>query len=204
MRTLPEKSTYKPGTWVQTDREAHERWAQLSIRNPKASGLLHILSARVGEHNAVVASQSTLAKIMGCSPATVKRALAELRAGNWIEVRQVGPTGSVNAYVVNDRVVWNGARDGLRYSLFSANVILSDDEQPDRESLGKQDPLVKLPRLFPGEQQLPSGPGLTPPSEPALPGFEPDLPATIEPERHGEPVLIGQLLKSIAPNRGEE
>jgi hypothetical protein len=203
MKTLPEKSTYKPGTWVQTDREAHERWAQLSIRNPKASGLLHILSARVGEHNAVVASQSTLAKIMGCSPATVKRALAELRAGNWIEVRQVGPTGSVNAYVVNDRVVWNGARDGLRYSLFSANVILSDDEQPDRESLGKQDPLVKLPRLFPGERQLPSGPGLEPPSEPALPGFERDLPATQESERHGEAVPIGSLLSRFAPERGD-
>jgi DNA-binding transcriptional MocR family regulator len=159
--------------------------------------LLHILAARVGDHNAVVASQGTLAKIMGCSAATIKRALAELRAGNWIEVRQVGPTGSVNAYVVNDRVVWSGPREGLRYSLFTANVILTDEEQPDRASLGNQDPLMKLPRMFPGEQQLPAGPGLPPPSEPALPGLEVDLPAISEPQRRGEPTSIGSLLEGL-------
>lgn len=197
MKTLPEKPSYRPGAWVQTDREAHERWAQLAVRNPKASALLHILAARVGDHNAVVASQGTLAKIMGCSAATIKRALAELRAGNWIEVRQVGPTGSVNAYVVNDRVVWSGPREGLRYSLFTANVILTDEEQPDRASLGNQDPLMKLPRMFPGEQQLPAGPGLPPPSEPALPGLEVDLPAISEPQRRGEPTSIGSLLEGL-------
>jgi len=203
MKTLPEKPSYRPGAWVQTDREAHERWAQLAVRNPKASALLHILAARVGDHNAVVASQGTLAKIMGCSAATIKRALAELRAGNWIEVRQVGPTGSVNAYVVNDRVVWSGPREGLRFSLFTANVILTDEEQPDRASLGNQDPLMKLPRMFPGEQQLPAGPGLPPPSEPALPGLEADLPAITE--RRGEPTSIGSLLEGLgAVAKGSE
>jgi hypothetical protein len=204
MKTLPEKSSYKPGAWVQTDRETHERWAQLAVRNPKASALLHILAARVGEHNAVVASQATLASMMGCSTATIKRALAELRSGNWIEVRQVGPTGSVNAYVVNDRVVWSGPREGLRYSLFTANVILLDEEQPDRASLGKQDPLVKLPRMFPGEQQLPVGPGMPPPAEPALPGFEVDLPATVEPERRGEATSLGSLLEHVMPAAPDE
>ena len=28
------------GTWVQTDRAAHERWAQLAIANPRASSVL--------------------------------------------------------------------------------------------------------------------------------------------------------------------
>lgn len=204
MRSLPDKSEFKAGAWVQTDRAAHERWAQLAVRNPKASALLHILAARVGEHNAVVASQSTLAKMMGCSPATIKRALAELRAGNWIEVRQVGPTGSVNAYVVNDRVVWSGPRDGRRYSLFTANVILTDEEQPDRESLGRQDPLTKLPRMFPGEQQLPSGPGIAPPSEPALPGLEPPLPSVPAEERRGEATPLGDLLSRYTTPPSEE
>ncbi len=196
---LPDK-TYRPGTWVQTDRQAHERWAQLSVMNPKAGALLHVLASRVGEHNAVIASHATLAKIMGCSTSTVKRALEALRAGNWLEVRQVGSTGSVNAYVVNDRVVWSGPREGLRYSLFSANVLVSEEEQPDRDSLGHQEPLVRLPQV--GERQMPVGGGLPPPSEPALPGMEPDLPAT--PERRSEPVAIGQLLKSIIPDQSEE
>src|SRR3546814_17679505 len=50
------------GTWVQTDRAAHERWAQLAIANPRASSVLHVLVAQMGRHNAIVASQTTLAR----------------------------------------------------------------------------------------------------------------------------------------------
>ena len=70
----------------------------------------------------------------------------------------------------------------IRYSLFSAAVLIADDEQPDREELGAQPALHRLPNLFPGERQLPSGPGLPPPSEPSLPGMEPDLPAIEQPD----------------------
>ena len=119
---------------------------------------------------------------MGCSTDTVKRALSVLAAGNWLEVRQIGDRGTVNAYVLNDRVVWGKQRDGLRYSLFSATVILSDDDQPDRDHLDAQEPLRRLPRLFRGEQQLPSGDGLPPPSQPFFDGMEPDLPAIEQPE----------------------
>jgi DNA-binding transcriptional MocR family regulator len=125
----------------------------------------------------VVVSQAVLARLMGCSRRTVIRAVTDLIEGNWIEARQIGDRGTVNAYVINDRVIWSGPRDGIRYSLFSANVIVAEDEQPDRSTLGRQPALRKLPRLFPGERQLPTGPGLDPPSEPPLPGMEPDLPA---------------------------
>src|SRR3546814_14598041 len=67
-------------------------------------------------------------------------------------------------------------REGLRYSLFSATVVVSDSEQPDRDTLGKQEPLRRLPPI--GERQLPHGDGLPPPSQPFLDGIEPDLPAT--------------------------
>jgi len=172
--TLPPK---KLTPWVQTDRATHEAWGQLSIHHPAASGLLHFLSARVGEHNAVVVSQKTLADATGMSLSTVKRAVSVLKAGNWIELRQVGPTGTACAYVVNDRVIWSGPREGIRYSLFSATVIVSDHEQPDRDSLDRAEPLRLLPAIYPGERQLPSGDGLPPPSQPAFPGMEPDLPA---------------------------
>lgn len=82
--------------------------------------------------------------------------------------------------MVNDRVAWHGARDGLRYSLFSAAVVVSEEEQPDRTELGRQAPLRHLPRI--GERQLPVGDGLPPPSQPFLNGMEPDLPATEQPE----------------------
>ena len=167
------------GTWVQTERAAHEAWGRLIDRSPKAAKLMHILTARVGENNAVVVSHKTLAQLMGVrSVTTVKAALAVLAEDRWIEIRQIGQNGTVNAYVLNDRVVWTGPRDGIRYSLFSAAVVLSDQEQPDRVELGKQEPLRQVPSLFPGEAQLPAGPGLDPPSQPFLGGMEPDLPAT--------------------------
>ena len=171
---LPRKSS--AGQWVQTERAAHEAWAALIAKAPKAAQLMHILTARIGEHNAVIVSQKTLRTLMGCSRPTVQRALDVLAQDRWIEVRQVGESGTVNAYVINDRVAWATGRDGLRYSLFSAAVVLSEEEQPDRAELGRQEPLRKVPSLFRDERQLPNGPGLPPPSQPFLDGMEPDLP----------------------------
>lgn len=167
----------KGGNWVQTERAAHEAWGALIGKAPKAAQLMHVLVARVGPHNAVVVSQNTLMKLTRASRRTVQRALAVLVEDRWIEVRQVGQNGTVNAYIINDRVAWTGKREGIRYSLFSAAVVLSDEEQPDREQLGTQEPLRKVPSLFQGERQLPSGNGLPPPSEPTFPGMEMDLPA---------------------------
>ena len=116
-------------------------------------------------------------KLAKCSRPSVQRALDVLAADRWIEVRQIGQNGTVNAYIINDRVAWSGKRDGIRYSLFTAAVIASDDEQPDSEKLGQQEPLRRLPSLYRDEHQLPAGDGLSPPSEPSLPGMEPDLPA---------------------------
>lgn len=174
---LPQKP--QPKGWVQTEREAHEAWSQLILKSPTAARLMHLLVARTGDHNAVVVSQPTLAKLLGCHPNTVGNAVKLLVEDRWLEVRRVGGAGSSNAYVLNDRVVWSGKREGLRYSLFSATVIVSDQEQPDRDLIGHQTALRKLPRT--GELQLPNGDGLPPPSQPFLEGMELDLPATSYP-----------------------
>lgn len=198
-KSLPANPSPRAGAWVQTDRASHEAWAQLAVKSPKAAALLHILAARVGEHNAVVASHGTLAEIMGCSKETIKRAIKELRLGSWIEVGQIGPTGTANAYILNSHVVWSGPREGLRNALFSATVILSSSEQADVDALDRRAPLKPLPRMY--EQQLPTGAGLAPPSEPALPGLEPDLPA-IDDRRSGEDARpIGDIMQRF--NFGE-
>lgn len=165
------------GNWVQTERRAHEAWAALIAKAPKAAQLMHLLTAHVGEHNAVVLSQKTLRQMMGCSRPTVQRALEVLANDMWIEVRQIGESGTINAYIINDRVAWANKRDAMRRSLFSATVIVSEEDQPDRDSLGQQAALRRLPALFPNEQQLPTGEGLPPPSQPFLPDMEADLPA---------------------------
>lgn len=170
---IPEKRPRRH--FVQTERAAHEKWAALGVKHPAASALLHLLAANVGENNAVVASQKVLAKLMGSSTSTVKRALKVLEEGNWIEVAQIGQSGTVNAYVVNSRVAWTEARDQLRYARLKADVLLASNEQP-KEIGGEQEPLHRLPRI--SEIQIPSGEGLPPPSEPHLPGMEVDLPRT--------------------------
>ena len=177
---LPEKRPRRH--FVQTERAAHEKWAALGVKHPAASALLHLLAANVGENNAVVASQKVLAKLMGSSTSTVKRALKVLEEGNWIEVAQIGQSGTVNAYVVNSRVAWTEARDQLRYARLKADVLLTSDEQP-RPIGDDREPLHHLPRI--SEMQIPTGQGLPPPSEPPLPGMEPDLPSTPDRDKDG-------------------
>lgn len=174
---LPRKQNPNPrgGQWVQTERDAHEAWAQLIIKSPAAARLMHLFTARIGNNNAVVMSYRTMEEAMGCSKSTVRRAVKLLADDRWIEVRRIGERGTVNAYIVNDRVAWSGPRDGIRYSQFSAQVIISDDEQPDKDQIDNQKPLRRLPRM--GEIQSPVGDGLPPPSQPDFPGLETDLPA---------------------------
>ena len=190
-QTLPEKVVR--GTWVQTEREAHEAWAKLIRRSPKAAELMHLITARIGENNAVVMSIPTIMKLMDASRPTVVRAIKLLRDDRWVQTVQIGGSGTTNAYVVNDRVAWTGPRDGIRFSLFSAMVITTDDEQPDRDQLDGQKPLRKLPH--PGELQIPSGEGLPPPSQPFLGSMEPDLPAS---SPASEPNLYSPIPEDVA------
>lgn len=146
---MPELDKKKrSGSWGQTERAAHEAWANLIAYAPKAAQLMHILTARIGEQNAVVVSQKTLATLMKCSRRTVQRALDTLVADRWIETQQLGDTGTVNAHIINDRVAWSGSREGIRYSLFTAAVILSEEEQRQDVGSDNKKPLRRLPSLF--------------------------------------------------------
>lgn len=175
MTDIGSSAAHKPGKWVQTERKAHEEWANLIARKPRAAELLHHLVAQMGHQNAVVVPQKVLAQIMGRSVDTVQRAIRDLVAERWISVVKLNGPGTVSAYVVNDRVAWGQPRDQLRLSVFSATVIADYGDQEDA-LLGHAD-LRRIPTLYPGERQLPAGPGAEPPSQPALEGMEPDLPA---------------------------
>jgi len=174
----------KPGQWVQTERRAHEDWAALIGRKPKAAALLHHLVAQMGQQNAVVINQKTLALLMACSIDTVQRALRVLVDERWIQIVKMNGPGTVAAYVVNDRVAWGQPRDQLRLSVFSATVVANHEEQ-DAETL-QNVALRRVPSLFPGERQLPTGSGQEPPSQPSLDGLEHDLPSLESPDPWAE------------------
>lgn len=145
----------KKQTWVQTERASHEAWAELVRTNARAAALLHVLVAQMDQQAAVVASRATLAALTQCSEATTKRAIATLKAERWIEVVQLGGKGGVNAYVINSRVAWADRRDRLPAAMFTATVIAARAEQDAIEDT----PLRRIPTLYPGERQLPTGPG---------------------------------------------
>lgn len=184
-------------TWVQTERAAHEAWAGLIARKPRAAMLLHHFVALMGDRNAVVISQKTLAKMLGVTDRTVRTAVSDLVAECWISVVKLNGPGTVSAYVVNDRVAWGERRDKLPLSVFSANVV-ADQEDQEAALLGHGE-LRRIPSLYPGERQLPGGAGETPPSQPSIPGMEPDLPSI-----QAELEARGQLrLGNIDPDTGE-
>lgn len=172
---------HKPGQWVQVERKASEAWARLCVKKPSAAAVLHHLVANMGHQNAVVIPQKVLAKLIGVSDRTVRTAIADLVADKWISVVKLNGPGTVAAYVVNDRVAWGQRRDQLCLSVFSATIVADRDDQ-DEALLGHAD-LRRIPTLYPGERQLPTGPGEEPPSQPTIPGLEPDLPALSETEQ---------------------
>lgn len=169
----------KPGNWVQTERAAHEAWGELIKRKPRAAMVMHHLVAHMGHQNAVVIGQKTLAKMLDIHERTVRRAISDLVQENWIQVVRIG-TGKEAAYVVNSRVAWAQPRGELRLSVFSAAVVVDHEDQSKIEP---SEPLRRIPTLYPGEQQLPSGPGIDPPHQPPLVGLEPDLPSIFRDEQ---------------------
>lgn len=184
--TTKKLGTKKPGggTWVQTERSAHEAWAGLVARKPRAAQLLHVLVSKMGSQNAVVASQKILAALMGVSVDTVQRATKVLEAEKWVQIVKIGK-GKEAAYVVNDRVAW-GQQRGMKQhiSVFSATVVADSDDQEPQTLNGPE--LRRIPVLYPGDQQLPEGDSDEPPSQGLLEGCEPDLPAIVRDEQGNE------------------
>ena len=143
----------KAGHWVQTERKAHEAWANLISRKPSAAMLLHHLVAQMGHQNAVVIGQKTLAKLLGIHERTVRRAVADLA----------------------EELAWGQSRDQLKLSVFSATVVADFGDQ--KAGILEHSNLRRIPTLFPGERQLPTGPGEDPPCQLSIVDIiEPDLP----------------------------
>ena len=164
-------ANYGRNTWVQTERKAHEAWGKLTMRSPRAAAVMHHLVANMGHQNAVIIAQKTLAKLVGCSLRTVQYALADLERDQWLQIVQIGSSGTINAYVVNSSVAWGEARDQIgRLSVFQAAVVADAEDQP--EGRLERSNLRKLPLIYPPEEAMPAGDG-EPGAQIALPGLEP-------------------------------
>lgn len=174
-----------------------EALAELMTESASAAKVLIKITAQMGDHNAFVAANASIAEMTGLSLPTVKRSLKLLQERRWINILRLGPTQSVRVIIVNDQVAWHGPRKGLRHSLFSATVYVGEAEQ-DPEELASNGELHPMPDIRSGEGQIPSGDGLPPPSSPALPGLEPELPA----RRSEGAQAIGEIINAFGIEGG--
>jgi hypothetical protein len=127
---------------VQTERAAHEQWTALTMRSPRAAALMHHFVA-----------------------------LAMVRE-RWVQVVQIGASGTVNAYVLNGNVAWGERREQrARLSVFNA-VVVGDAEDQPAGMLDDAPPLRRVPVIFPPEEALAIGEG-EPGAQVALPGAAP-------------------------------
>ena len=190
--------------FAMTEKAAHEVWARLNQKSPRAGTLMHYLIALMDDSNAVAISQKLLAKYMGVTDRTVQRAAQDLIEANFIQVVRMNGPGSVCAYVINDRVAWQQSRAARgRVSSFTATIVADEDDQkPDALSTKN---LYRFPLT--GERQIPAGPGEDPPSQAILEGMEPDLPTRNPPSEKSffdEFMSRGQALPSPPDDPGEE
>jgi hypothetical protein len=145
----------KKQAFVQIEREALHEWARFMMKHQRAASVLGHMAALMDKQAAVAISHKTLAKLCGCGLNTVKRALDALEKGKWIQVVQLGPTGTVNAYVINSRVAWCDLRDNRKMAIFSARIVADAEDQT--ELTLSEDKLRRIPMVHPPEEALPAG-----------------------------------------------
>lgn len=156
---------------------ALERLGDLIRRAPKAAELAVALIRRMqsGSSGVVVCSRETMRELLNCSMPTVERALRLLIEEGWVQRIRIG---GAHALAINHRVAWIGSRGDIQHAVFGATVIASRSEQ-DAIALNPP-PMKNLPILQAGEEALPVGDGIDPPSQTVLEGMH--ATASIDPE----------------------
>ena len=168
--TQPKKTIARaPTSFVQIERSALLPWEKLIATDAVAARLMMRLLSKMNRRNAIVISQTTLAKLLGVSRATITRAVRVLREGHWLQQVKVG---NMAVLVVNHAVAWSDSRE-LRgkFSSFEALVVADADEQ-DALTLAMTGPLNTVPFVVPPEVALVHEDS-TVAGQQTLPGFHP-------------------------------
>lgn len=158
-----------PSSFVQIERSALLPWEKLIATDAVAARLMMRLLGKMNRRNAIVISQTTLAKLLNVGLRTVQRSIRVLRESQWLQQVRVG---NMVVLVVNHSVAWSDSRE-LRgkFSSFEALVVADADEQ-DALTLAMTGPLNTVPFIVPPEialvQEDPTIEG-----QQTLPGFHP-------------------------------
>lgn len=122
--TKPEAKNHH---FVQVNKTYMDDYARLIQRHPAAASLLIFLSARMGRsNNAIVISYKSMMELTNYSRVTIVNALKVLREQAWLDTVRIG---SVKAYAINEKFVWQKANNQRHYAEFSATCIAAKSEQ---------------------------------------------------------------------------
>lgn len=119
--------------FVQFTRKGLDALANLD--NLLAYKLFLYLSKEMDRENAVVISQSLLAKKFNVTRQYINKAIGILRDKKLIDIYKVG---NINIYTMNAYVVWTTSRDKIETARFKANVVLDKEEQEPTETKAKK------------------------------------------------------------------
>ncbi len=127
LKNQEKKENSSPFTkWTQLNNEHTKDLMTLAVKYPRAHAVLYFLVDQMDNQNAIIVSINTLAELMGVSRQTVSNSIKILKDTNFIEVHK---SGSSNVYSVNNSVFWKSHQKNRKYAKFSANVIISSEEQ---------------------------------------------------------------------------
>lgn len=182
--------------WLQVPRSSMVALAGLMTVSRSAANVLAQITARMGQNNAFVASNSSIAEFTQTSVPTVKRALKFLQERQLINILRLGSTQSVRVIIVNDQVAWFGPRSGLRHSLFSAAVYVSEAEQ-DKDELAGNGELHQISDMHMGEPQCLGEDVPLPPAAQPSSNMEPELSARDAKTGMAEPKPIGDIVAGL-------
>lgn len=100
-------------------------------KNPQAMKVLLFVMQNMDGYNALVCSYAVLEERFGISHATVWRHVKYLKEHGYIYAQK---TGSSNIYILSPELGWKSYGSNLKYCKFPANVILSYNEQKEKDS----------------------------------------------------------------------
>jgi hypothetical protein len=110
---------------------------KLMLEYPTAANVFMFLVENMGDDNALIVSQGTMADYMGLSRRTVQYAITYLYENKYIDILK---TGTSNIYCINADIAWQQAHNKKRFAKFAARVLVSESEQSRVEK-------EKTPRL---------------------------------------------------------
>lgn len=108
---------------------------KLNTENHKAFNFFMFLLEKMDRRNALIISRETLAALFGVNKVTISRWVRWCRDKKLIDIIK---SGTSNVYCVNSNLAWKSGADKKQYAEFTAEVVVSRDEQETEQKYYKQ------------------------------------------------------------------